>query len=196
MNKIQLLTAAVAVGALALSGCVSSRPLASAQPVRVVTSPEGAVVTSEYGDSCMSPCAIWLPTGRGGSLEIAMDGYGTETVEIGSRYNATRAANAERIDINDRYHDSDPDVVDAALGALYLLTNPGGPHRELDTGEVHVSLFPLSPADVDGAEVARSEGRPLTVSRETDAQGTVVYRLSESEIEEIRRQASLATEQE
>lgn len=174
MKNVRALTVAVALGATALAGCVSGRPFANAHPVRVVTAPEGATVTSEYGDSCVTPCNIYLPTASGGLLEVALNGYQTESVYVGSVLDPARVARARASEA--AWTLIDPDPVDIGLDVLLSVMDFRGRYAELSDYDVSLQLVRVivdyaDSGDADAGEAGVREG--------------VVYRLSDEEIAEI-----------
>lgn len=172
MRNFRVLAAGLAFGSLALGGCVSGRPFSNAHPVTIVTAPEGATVTSQYGDSCVTPCDIWLPTADGGLLEVALLGYQTESVYIGSVFNSGRAARAMASEAALAL--AYPDPYDIGLELLLSAIDHRGRYSELTDYDVSLQLVP---AIVDYAEAERNEN--------AEPPPGIVYRLSDDEIAEI-----------
>ncbi|QLC24178.1 hypothetical protein HFP57_03470 [Parasphingopyxis algicola] len=175
MHNFRFLTVAVAVGSMALAGCVSGRPFANAHPVRVVTAPEGATVTSEYGDSCVTPCNIYLPTASGGLLEIALNGYQTESVYIGSVLDSGRVARARASEA--AWTLIDPDPVDIGLDALLSIVDFRGRYAELSDYDVSLQLVRAIVGYADSGDANAGEA---------GVREGIVYRLSDEEIAAIR----------
>ncbi len=136
---------------IALSGCanafgVKSKPLASAQDIKVVTMPAGALVETEYGNSCTTPCKVPLLTSRGGELTISLDGHQTErafiTSSVFEKRLAIRAADVAVEAI-------EPDPASIALNALGQLIGGKGAVMELDQRRLDLELLPLLEGEAD-----------------------------------------------
>lgn len=169
--------------AVATSACVGGNPLVHSNAVRVRSTPTGALATSEYGDSCTTPCRLRLRTSRGGVIRVTHQGYEPAEVSIGTRPNhVSNAQDAARVTLAA----SEGDVVTLAFTALEYALDPRGYGRRLDTRRVHVDLYPagaLRPMETQHAatdSAATGVGGPLLPP---DAPGVV--RLADEEVDSI-----------
>ncbi len=117
-----------------LSGCVGGNPMVRNAPVKIRTNPEGALATSEYGDSCTTPCSLRLRTSRGGMIRITKEGHEDVEVFVGSHHSSTKAIGRAV------GHAIDPDPTDLAIDAIFTLFDPVGQDRRLNTYSVQIDL--------------------------------------------------------
>ncbi len=131
--------------ALALGGCakmqgVKGNALAPAEAVHVATLPSSAIASNGHGQSCRTPCSLPLLRSLGGEITIALDGFRTERVQIGSsvsdRYVAERARTyaVEALD---------PDPASIGLTLLGHALGGRGGVRALDTNAIRIELVEL-----------------------------------------------------
>lgn len=161
-------------GALALlSGCVGGNPLVNKGRVKIRTSPEGALATSEYGDSCTTPCSLFLRTSKGGTIRISKAGYEAETVSIGTYFDeAEMVFDGAREAVR-------PDPFRIAVNGLLTLVDAKGQYRKLDTRRVNVALLLL------GSRPQTPKQVPLATALPAPTAGGSVRRLSREQIEAI-----------
>jgi hypothetical protein len=161
-------------GAASLSGCVGGNPLVNNSSVKIRTSPAGALATSEYGDSCTTPCKLRLRTSKGGTIRISKAGYEEETVSIGTHSDDVGLA------MEGVRQAARPDAVGLAVEGLFTLLDRKGQYRKLDTRRVEVDLLPLGSSPRKEALLASVAAAPAQPA--ADGQ---VRRLSREQIEAI-----------
>ena len=94
LSRVKLVvgTAAVIVGGVALAGCsampgwmtpgfLSSGPSTDMQPLRFESDPPGADVRTMGGQTCLTPCAIPVPS-QPQSVTITKIGFVPQTVQV------------------------------------------------------------------------------------------------------------------
>jgi hypothetical protein len=160
--KIQYV-AVVAIVAALVSGCaqrqfVKGHGLAPSETVYVVTDPVGAMVSTNYGQECLSPCYLPLLRDRGGEVTVAMEGYHTE------RWTVTSSVDERRIAL--RSHSLaveaiDPDPVSMLLTAVAQAADGKGGVMSLDERDFEIKLRPLA----EGEEDLLADAEPLTGER-------------------------------
>ena len=155
--------AAALICTLTLGGCASTdwvngHTLETAESLAVLTLPAGATVTTEYGDSCTSPCKVPLLTKRGGEVTVELAGYCTERHRITSSVSDSRVA---RRATSYAIEASDPDPVSIGLTALGdALTGKSGV-MAIDKRKREVEMVALA----DGEEDLPAPAEPLTGER-------------------------------
>lgn len=123
---------------------VSGHPTSQAQFLFVDANVDGALVTSEYGDSCRTPCNIPLLADRGGKVMISAPGHASQRHLVGSEYLVVTPP---------------PTTVSASVFtggrwsgvSVGASTSFSGPKRiaVLDEGLLLVELQPLGEGEVD-----------------------------------------------
>lgn len=140
--------------ALFASGCAVNGHsfLKRSAPVKIATNPAGAVATSEYGDSCVTPCSLRLLMSRGGDITITKEGYEPYIAEIGSSVSKTKAFFGSTADA--AYYLDDPDIATFAIDAVDNLVNADSKYKSLDAYSIAVRLMPIG-------ETLQQEAAPL-----------------------------------
>ena len=121
--------------ALFCSACINGRGVTPQQGVRVSTTPSGATATSSYGNSCTTPCVLFLPTDNGGEIVVEKDGYHSETVQIDAKFDRFSATTDAAFD--SVYPE------DAAIDLAFLAVFGKGSYQKLDTHRLNITLTPL-----------------------------------------------------
>ncbi len=157
-----------------LGGCVGGNPLVHSQSIRINSTPAGAIATSEYGDSCRTPCNLRLRTSRGGHVRVARDGYDPVDVFVGTRPDSFRRG---LIAANAAAHAVDPDPLLIGVDLLLLSRDWRGATRRLNANHVSVDLPVAS-------------GPRINVDQEVAAlpplqDGPGVVRLSQAQVQAI-----------
>jgi hypothetical protein len=153
-----------------LSGCVGGNFLVNNSTVKIRTTPRDALATSEYGDSCRTPCTLRLRTSRGGTIRLSKAGYEDEEISIGSHFDeVAAAAEAVRTAV-------DPDPINVAVEGLFGLTDPEGQYRRLNARRIEVALQPLG---------AGGPQEPQPAEASVQEQGGAVARLSREEVDAL-----------
>ena len=137
-------------------------------PVKIRTNPEGALATSEHGDSCVTPCTLRIRTGKGGFIRLSKDGYEDVDVYVGSHFDPVRPA------LRAAGHAVDPDPADIAFDAAFMLIDKGY-NRRLDVHRVEVDM-PLA---------GRTESMEIMQASAQETGGDGAVRLSQDEVETI-----------
>lgn len=174
MNKI---FAVFAVGsAVVLSGCeqkqfVKGHFLKPSETVFVETLPQGATVTSNFGQSCTTPCYIPLLRAKGGDLTISKDGFHTERIFVTSSVDGRRVAHRA---LDNAVAAIDPDPVDMVLSSFAQLADGKGGVMSLDHRDFALELVPLEEGEIDrGAPPVALTGERLTLEQWETAQQLV-----------------------
>jgi hypothetical protein len=162
-------------GAALLGGCVGGNPLVNNSSVKIRTSPAGALATSEYGDSCKTPCSLRLRTSKGGTIRISKAGYEDETLSIGTHFDEAGLA------MEGVRQASRPDAFGLAVEGLFTLLDRKGQYRKLDTRRVNVALLPMGSTPAPREVPLASAAAPAQPA----AGGGTVRRLSREQIEAI-----------
>lgn len=91
VGKVRM-AAGLAPVAVALGGCATlERGLDD--EVAVISEPPGAAVTSSVGAGCAAtPCTLTVRRSAAFTVTVSMPGYGSRTVEVGTRLSGTGAA--------------------------------------------------------------------------------------------------------
>lgn len=132
---------------LFIYGCVQGQGATPSEGVRVRSDPEGATVQTSFGDTCISPCTIFLPTKSGGDVTISKDGFETQTTTIGTKFDKVGVA-------LDAPNVADP--ASAAVSAGFLAIFGKSTYRNLDRHRLKVTLVPM---DESNAEAASASGQ-------------------------------------
>lgn len=151
-----LFGAAVIGAGLLLTGCVGGDVLSRNAPVKIESSPPGAMATSEYGDSCTTPCSLRLPTDRGGSIRIAKAGYEDYETYVGSHFSKVKAGVGTAADT--AYYVDDPSPIVAGVDVLDAAFNSKSKYRYLDSYSVYARLAPVGGAVLSSTNFG---GQPL-----------------------------------
>ena len=149
MKKMMALL--IAGSALMVSGCeqkqfVKGHFLKPSETVFVETLPQGALVESNFGQSCNTPCYIPLLRAKGGDLTISMDGYHTERIFVTSSVDGRRVAHRA---LDNAVAAIDPDPVDMVLSGFAQLADGKGGVMSLDHRDFALELVPLEEGEVD-----------------------------------------------
>lgn len=153
-----LVTIALGLGGCAKMQGVKGHALAPAEAVQVTTLPTSATASNGHGQSCQTPCSLPLLRASGGQITIALDGFRTERVQIGSavsdKYVAERARTyaVEAID---------PDPASIGLTLLGHALGGRGGIRTLESNEIRIELAQLA----EGEQDLLAEAKPLTGER-------------------------------
>jgi hypothetical protein len=134
---------------LLLASCVGGDFLTRNALVRIESSPSGALATSEYGDSCKTPCSLRLPTDRGESIHISKAGYEDYETYVGSHFSKVKAGFGTAADT--AYYIDDPSPVVAAVDVLEAALNSKSKYRYVSSYNVYARLISM-----DGAAAAPS----------------------------------------
>lgn len=161
----KMMTMAVVAGAVLVSGCekkqfVKGHFLKPSETVFVETLPQGALVESNFGQSCTTPCYIPLLRAKGGDLTISMDGYHTERIFVTSSVDGRRVAHRA---LDNAVAAIDPDPVDMVLTSFAQLADGKGGVMSLDHRDFALELVPLEEGEVD----REAKAVPLTGKRLT-----------------------------
>ena len=150
MQKGAIVLVAIST-AMVLSGCekkqfVKGHFLKPSETVFVETLPQGALVQSNYGQSCTTPCYIPLLRAKGGDLTISMDGYHTERIFVTSSVDERRVAMRT---LDNAVAAIDPDPVDVVLSSFAQIADGKGGVMSLDHRDFALELVPLEEGEVD-----------------------------------------------
>lgn len=86
MRKLAILLVVPALAACGSKNFVSGHAMKQAQFLHVAANIDGALATSEYGDSCRTPCNLPLLADRGGKVTITAPGYASQRHLVSSEY--------------------------------------------------------------------------------------------------------------
>ncbi|MBV7267038.1 hypothetical protein [Erythrobacter ani] len=148
---------------VALSGCaqkqfVKGHGLAPSETVYIVTAPTGATASTNYGQSCTTPCYLPLLRAKGGEVTVAMDGHHTERFTVTSSVSDARIA---RRAASNAVEAIDPDPVSILLTAAAQLADGKGGVMSLDERDFVIEMRPLE----DGEEDLLAPAEPITGER-------------------------------
>ena len=128
---------------LVMSGCVSSRPFESSDSISITSTPSGALATTNYGDSCRTPCKLRLLSGSGGTVTVEKEGFEVQEIEVGVRRSGTKTALTAT---DSALLAADPDPLNILLSGLDRLIDGRGQTHKIDLRDVHVVMQELTPA--------------------------------------------------
>ncbi|VAW08141.1 hypothetical protein MNBD_ALPHA05-918 [hydrothermal vent metagenome] len=117
-----------------LSACVQGQGVVASEVLRIKTSPAGATAVSSYGDECVTPCHLFLPTDKGGEVTISKAGYETQTIAIGTKFDTVGTALRT------------PDYVDPSdvvFDAVLLAAFGKGMYKNLEPNRINIVLMPI-----------------------------------------------------
>lgn len=129
--KHQFLTIFVALGML--GGC-GTLPAPGRQSIRFLSQPEGALVTSSLGTSCLTPCALEAPLREGFAVTLSKPGFLSQTVNVVSILSQAHNHGITLV----------PGIRLGVSGRDSLARNETGFQRELQPNPVQVKLEPAS----------------------------------------------------